>query len=120
LLRIPKDKRLPLIHGQKNHVLFSFIVSNDYIHFGELTVLPNQHSEFEEHKGEEVLRVLKGELLLRILDTDNPEMETKNASRDSYRAGENEKIFIPEGTKHRYVNLGDEPIKVFFAVAPKL
>lgn len=120
LLRIPKDKRLPLIHGEKNHVLFSFIVSSDYIHFGELTIPPNGYSEFEQHEGDEVIYALKGEVVIRISETDDPELERENAVRSSYRVREGEKMLIPEGIKHQYFNFSDEVTKTLFAIAPRL
>ncbi len=37
LIHIPQDKMLRLIHGKENHILVSFFVSNDFVHFGKDT-----------------------------------------------------------------------------------
>ena len=117
LTPIKPEDQLPLIHGKERHVLFSFVVSNDYMHLAVLTVPVSGLSELESHKGDEILAVLKGTLVVRVpADNDNP----KDATYASYQIKEGEKFFIPEGVRHQYMNFTNEEVKVYVAIGPGL
>ena len=68
LIHIPPDKTLKVIHGKKNHILVSFFVSNDFVHFGKMQIPKGIYSDPEIHKGDEVLFVLKGRLTVQVYD----------------------------------------------------
>jgi gentisate 1,2-dioxygenase len=119
LMVIRKDDHLHLIHGRKQHVLISMIVSNDYMHVGLITIPIGGYSEMETHPGDETLYALEGDLTVRTLKPNEKE-DKKSASHMSHRIEQGEKMLIPEGTQHQYINFTNAPIKIFFAVAPKL
>jgi len=117
LFHLTPQQRLPLIHGRDKHVLFSFIVSNDYMHIAVLTIPPGGHSEVESHKGDEALYVLEEDLVVRLV----PERESggkKTAVYESYHICCGEKCLIPEGIKHQYLNFTHKVVKVFVAIGP--
>ena len=68
LIHIPQDKMLRLIHGKENHILVSFFVSNDFVHFGTIQIPKGIYSDPETHKGDEVLFVLKGKLTVQVYE----------------------------------------------------
>jgi len=113
----PQDQ-LELLHGNIRHVLFSFVVSNDYMHLALLTVPVAGVSEFETHDGDEVINVLDGELCVRISSSE--EDRTDDATYPHVRLGTRERMFIPAGTRHQYLNFTNSPVKAYVAVAPRL
>lgn len=119
LVVIRGDNHLHLVHGQEQHVLVSMIVSNDFMNVGLLTIPVGGYSELERHSGDETLCALKGDLTVRTIGPDEPE-DKKSASYMSHQIQQGEKMLIPEDTQHQYINFTEEPIKVFFAVAPEL
>jgi quercetin dioxygenase-like cupin family protein len=119
LVVIRQDNHLHLIHGQEQHVLISMIVSNDFMNVGLLTIPVGGYSETESHPGDETLCALEGDLTVRTIEPDEKE-DKKSASHMSHRVEQGEKMLIPEGTQHQYINFTNAPIKIFFAVAPKL
>ena len=119
LIPITPDKHLHLIHGKEQHVLVSMIVSNDYLNVGLLTVPVNGRSDFETHAGDETLYVIEGELVVHTLKPGEV-YDEKSASHMSHLVHQDQKMLIPEGVRHRYLNFTNDPVKVYFAVAPKL
>ena len=119
LVVIRGDNHLHLIHGQEQHVLISMIVSNDFMNVGLLTIPVGGYSEMESHPGDETLYALEGDLTVRTLGPDEKEDE-KSASYMSHQIRQWEKMLVSEGIRHQYLNFTEEPVKVFFAVAPKL
>jgi len=118
LIVVRPEDRLPLIHGKNDHVLFDFIVSNDYFHIALMEIPPGKFSEVEQHSGDEALYVLEGELEIRLSD---PSSEQEGqALFDSHHISEGEPCFIPEGTAHQYYNFTDKMIRAFVAVGPGL
>ncbi|NJD04736.1 MAG: hypothetical protein FIA99_19530, partial [Ruminiclostridium sp.] len=63
---IRKNERMHVIHGEKRHMLLSFIVRNDYMNIAIMTLPKGVYSEWEVHEGDEVVVVLKGSLSIRI------------------------------------------------------
>ncbi|MFQ6066999.1 MAG: cupin domain-containing protein [bacterium] len=119
LVVIKQDNHLHLIHGQKRHVLVSIIVSNDYLSAGLLTIPVGGYSEMEIHSGDETLYALEGDLTVRTIGSEEKEDE-KSATHMSHLVEQGEKMLIPEGTRHQYLNFTNAPLRMFFAVAPKL
>ena len=118
LIHIPQDKMLRLIHGKENHILVSFFVSNDFVHFGTIRIPKGIYSDPETHKGDEVLFVLKGKLTVQVYeDTDE---EDTSVLHESYEILPEEQFLIPEGMKHRYLNFSNEIVEAVFGIAPEL
>ena len=119
LVAIREDNHLHLIHGQEQHVLISAIVSNDFLNVGLITIPVGGYSEMECHAGDETLYALQGDLTVRTKRPDEKE-EEESASFMSYQIHQSEKMLIPEGIEHQYLNFTDKVLKIFFAVAPRL
>lgn len=107
---------LNFIHGSEGHMLVSFAVSNDFIHFGSMTIPAGEPTDPEVHKGDEVFYVLEGSISIIITSSNENESVTK--SRFEVNCGEH--FLIPEGTCHRYLNLATKPVKLIFGIAPNL
>ncbi|MBM3705750.1 MAG: cupin domain-containing protein [Actinobacteria bacterium] len=118
LIHIPQDKMLKLIHGKDNHILVSFFVSNDFVHFGKIQIPVGIYSDPEVHGGDEVLFVLKGKLTVQVYEG-NDEEDT-SVLHESYEILAEEQFFIPEGAKHRYLNFSGEVVEAVFGIAPEL
>ena len=110
-------KMLRVIHGKKNHVLVSFFISNDFVHWGTMQIPAGIYSDHETHKGDEVLFIVKGKLSVEVSGKNNND---STVLHDSYEVDTGEKLIIPEGTKHRYLNFTDEIVEVLFGIAPEL
>lgn len=114
---IRKNERMHVIHGEKRHMLLSFIVRNDYMNIAIMTLPKGVYSEWEVHEGDEVVVVLKGSLSIRIpMSGENSE----DAVYRSYKVDKGEKFYIPEGTSHQYINFCNDTVEAYIAVAPNL
>src|SRR4030042_1565348 len=118
LIHIPQDKMLRLIHGKENHILVSFFVSNDFVHFGTIQIPKGIYSDPETHKGDEVLFVLKGKLTVQVYE--EADEEDTSVLHESYEILPEEQFLIPEGMKHRYLNFSNEVVEAVFGIAPEL
>ena len=118
LIHIPPDKMLRLIHGKQNHILVSFFVSNDFVHFGKIQIPRGVYSDPEKHKGDEVLFVLKGRLTVQVYEEEDE--EDASVLHESYEILPEEQFLIPEGMKHRYLNFSNDVVEAVFGVAPEL
>jgi quercetin dioxygenase-like cupin family protein len=119
LIHITPADHLHLIHGADQHVLVSLIVSNEYVTLGLITIPPGGYSEIEDHDGEEALAVLQGTLVVRTFKP-GEELDLEKASHMSLTVRCGEKLFLPFGVKHCYKNFGEDVVKAYFAVAPRL
>jgi len=117
LVCIPPDKSLNVIHGKKNHILISFFVSNDYLHFGILQIPQGTYSDPEEHKGDEVIFVIKGKLTVQTYEKG---YDDKSLLHSTYDIAKEEQFLIPEGVRHRYLNFSKGVVKAVFGIAPAL
>lgn len=114
---IKPDQTLEVIHGNKKHILVSFAISNDFIHFGMMTIPSGVISDPEVHKrGDEVFYVLEGSISVIITSAN----ENKSVSKSRFEVNQGERFLIPEGIYHRYLNLSKEPVKLIFGIAPEL
>jgi len=118
LIHIPQDRMLKLIHGKENHILVSFFVSNDFVHFGKIQIHSGIYSDPEKHKGDEVLFVLKGKLTVQVYE--NGQEDDTSVLHESYEILPEEQFLIPEGAKHRYLNFSGEVVEAVFGIAPQL
>ena len=116
MIVIKSENTLDFIHGSKNHMLISFAVSNDYIHFGSVTIPSGVCSDKEVHEGDEVLYVLKGTVSVVCANSS----ETGSVTKSRHEVNQGEHFLIPENTVHRYFNLTNNLTKIIFAIAPKL
>ena len=114
---IRRNERMHVIHGQKRHMLLSFIVRNDYMNIAVMTLPIGVYSELEAHGGDEVVVVLKGTLSIRI---PSPGENSEDAVYRSYKVEKGEKFYIPEGTSHQYINFCNDTVEAYLAVAPDL
>jgi mannose-6-phosphate isomerase-like protein (cupin superfamily) len=118
LVIIRPEDQLALLHGKDRHVRFSFVVSNDYMHLAVLAVPVAGVSEFETHEGDEVVNVLEGELCVRI--SASADERSDDATYPHVRLNRREKMLIPAGTRHQYLNFTNGVVKAYVAVAPRL
>lgn len=118
LVILRPDNRLTLIHGRERHILFSFLVSNDYMNVAIVSIPVATTSEVEKHKGDEVINVLEGELCVRICNAgDGIKGET---AFPHLRIRKRETMLIPEGVSHQYINFSNDVVKAYVAIAPRL
>ncbi len=117
LKRIRPDERLCLIHGQENHILVSFLVSNNLVNMGEIAIPVQGYSDAEVHRGDEALYVTQGTLTVRVYENSSAD---ESVSQRGYNILEGQKFLIPQDTKHQYLNFTDQAVKAVFAVAPNL
>ena len=110
-------EQLPLIHGKERHVLFSFVVSNDYVNVALLEVPVGGISESETHKGDELVYVLEGDLVVQLEETGQ---DQRTAVSSCHHIFQGEKCFIPGGIPHKYFNFTTKPIKAFLVIGPGL
>jgi mannose-6-phosphate isomerase-like protein (cupin superfamily) len=118
LVIIRPNDQLALLHGRERHVLFSFVVSNDYMHLALLTVPVAGVSEFETHGGDEVINVLEGELCVRV--SASADERSDDATYPHFKLGNREKMLIPAGVRHQYMNFTNDVVKAYLAIGPRL
>jgi len=116
ILVIKPKETLDVIHGSQNHMLVSFAVSNDFIHFGSLTIPSGVKTDPEVHQGDEVFYVLEGSVSVVI----NSPKEKESVSKSRFEMNCGQRFLIPEGTYHSYLNLSTKPAKLIFGIAPDL
>jgi len=115
---IRKNEGLDLIHGKDNHILVSFFVSNDFLHVGTMTIPANGLSDFEVHKGDEVIYVIEGAVSLLVQEDRGGKAPSLSRTRTEARKGE--RLLVPEGYRHQYFNSGEGAAKLLFTIAPGL
>ena len=113
---IKPGQTLDVIHGSKNHMLVSFAVSNDFIHFGLMTIPSGVVTDPEVHSGDEVFYVLEGSISV-IIDSSN---QNESVTKSRFEVNCGERFLIPERVSHRYFNHCTVLTKLIFGIAPKL
>lgn len=116
MIHIPKEKFFHMICGTNNFIRRSFTVSNDYLHTSLASILPGGISDYEQHKGDEIVNVISGEINVIISD----EEDDSSVSAQSFNLREDEKILIPEGYKHRFLNLHGSSVIFYSCIAPEI
>jgi mannose-6-phosphate isomerase-like protein (cupin superfamily) len=114
ILVIKPTETLDLIHGKNAHVLVSFAISNDLIHFGSMTIPAGVLSDPERHAGDEVLYALEGNVSIVI----GAEGQNPSVSKSRFEVKQGERFLIPENTEHRYLNTSARSVKIIFGIAP--
>jgi quercetin dioxygenase-like cupin family protein len=97
------------IEGNHKHVLTGLILSTDQLTVGKVFLLPGQESEIEVHGGDESLYLLQGNLTISV--------EASGAS-PWYELKPGDGFYLPEGVRHQYQNISNEPAVALFGVAP--
>jgi quercetin dioxygenase-like cupin family protein len=90
--------------------LVGITVSTEHLTVGTLSLLPGQHSDPEEHGGDETIYVLEGVLNVRTWSSDG--------SSGWHELHPGDGFYCPAGTSHRYSNIGDGIVRAAFGVAP--
>lgn len=118
MVALRSENRLNLISGKERHIFYSFMVSNDYMNVAIATIPIATTSEIEKHNGDEVINVLEGELCVRIV---NPGDGMKGETAFPHmRVRNRESLLIPAGVSHQYINISNDVIKAYMAIAPRL
>ena len=99
---------LHLLQGDATPVCVSLYVATDKLTMGRLTLLPGVSSVIETHPGDEVAVVTEGRVNMLLPDT---KAWFEMHVRDGF--------FTPEGVRHQYYNMSDQPATLVFGVAPK-
>lgn len=94
--------------GTKNPTLVSLFVSTDDMTVSMIELGGGKMADIEAHPGDEAIFATRGQLNVYLPDT-----------FDWYELHPKDSLFIPEGTRHQYCNMSDEPVEFFFAVAPR-
>jgi NitT/TauT family transport system permease protein len=92
------------------HALVGIVVSTEHLTVGTLSLLPGQHSDSEEHGGDETIYVLEGVLNVRTWS---------DGSQGWHELHPGDGFYCPSGTPHRYSNIGSGIVKAVFGVAPR-
>jgi mannose-6-phosphate isomerase-like protein (cupin superfamily) len=116
IIHVPREKFFHFVCGEHNFIRRSFIVSNDYVHTSLVKMFSGSISDQETHQGDEVVNVIQGEMNVEIAK----EEKDKSVSAESFNIREQEKMFIPEGYTHRFLNLHGRPVLFYSCIAPKL
>jgi quercetin dioxygenase-like cupin family protein len=119
LIPITPADHLHLVHGRDQHVLVSVIVSNEHVTLRLLTIPPGGWSEIEGHDGEEALALLEGTLVIRTF-APGEENDREKTSQLSLTVHPGEKAYLPKGVKHSYKNFGEDVVRAYVAVAPRM
>ena len=90
--------------------LVGITISTEHLTVGTLSLLPGQHSDPEEHGGDETMYVLEGILNVRTGTDGSPGWHELHPGDGFY---------CPAGTSHRYSNVGDGIVRAAFGVAPR-
>jgi len=116
IIPVPKEKYFCLVCGKKNFIRRCFIVSNDYVHTSLVKMLCDSISDYEIHEGDEVINVLEGNMNVEILTGE----KGASVSSESFDLKPEEKMFIPENFRHRFLNLHSDSVLFYSCIAPKL
>jgi len=95
------------MEGTARHVLVGHLISTRFLTVGEAHLLPAQQSDVFEHAGIKTLYVLEGTLNVQL-----PEQESWIEARAA------DGVYLPAGTRHRFLNFTTEPVKALFQIVP--
>jgi quercetin dioxygenase-like cupin family protein len=104
----PAD-RLWRLSGQERLTPVGIIASTEHLTVGTIDLHPGQHTDAEDHAGDESLYVVEG-----CLNISTP----GNDGQRWFELQAGDGFFLPEGTSHSYYNISATTAKVVFGVAP--
>ncbi|MCB0208574.1 MAG: cupin domain-containing protein [Anaerolineae bacterium] len=97
------------MEGRDNPILVGLLAATEHLTVGQITLMPGQQSDVQQHAGDESLYVLEGTLNMRLPDNDGQRWFELNPQDGFY---------IPQGVPHHYYNISDQPVRLIFGVAP--
>jgi quercetin dioxygenase-like cupin family protein len=97
------------LEGDKDPIFVALLAATEHLTVGMIHLLPGQKSAVQVHGGDESLYLLSGTLNMRLPDSEGQRW-FELAPQDGF--------FIPQGASHQYYNLGDQPVRLIFGVAP--
>lgn len=115
----PMPPREPTLHHRREsdvlwrldgEALTGIIVSTENLTVGSTSLMPGKRSAVEAHGGDECVFVTEGTLNVRTFDA-------PGTGWIELHPGDG--FFCPEGISHQYFNVGDQPAKAIFGVAPR-
>jgi quercetin dioxygenase-like cupin family protein len=95
--------------GHANPVPAALFVSTEHLTAGRIDLLPGRATESHAHEGDEGIHVSRGILNIEILDGSRPNWLELHPGDGAY---------LPAGTPHAYHNIGGDPVRFHFGVAP--
>jgi mannose-6-phosphate isomerase-like protein (cupin superfamily) len=114
---ITPDKAIHVINGISRRMLFSFFVSNDFIHAGIITMPANFESDDQCHKGDQLIYGVDGKISIIIKDES---FDTNSVSVERVEIEPQDRFFVPENIRYCCVNSGNSAAKAVFFIAPEL
>ena len=115
----PTPIREPTLHHRKESdvlwrldgdALVGIIVSTEHLTMGSISLMPGKRSAVEAHGGDECVYVTDGVLGVRTFDS---------FGTGWLELSPGDGFYCPEGVSHQYFNVGDEPARAVFGVAPR-
>lgn len=109
-IRVLRDEDiLWRLEGGRQQAVVGILASTEHLTVGTLRLAPGASTDVQSHAGAEGLYVREGTLNLRLPETDGQSW-FELAPKDGF--------YLPQGTPHRYYNVGDRPLELIFGVAP--
>jgi quercetin dioxygenase-like cupin family protein len=109
LHKISEQNLLLELRGANPKAIIENFVSTENLRAGRILLPPGSHLPAEIHSGDEALYVEAGELFIHIPETPGEtwfELHPKDG------------FYLPSGVSHEYHNMGDQPARILFGVAP--
>ena len=95
--------------GATRPVPAALLVSTEHLTAGRVDLLPGQTTEPQVHAGDEGLHVASGVLNVEIRDGGRPNWLELHPGDGAY---------LPAGVSHAYHNIGGDPVRFHFGIAP--
>jgi quercetin dioxygenase-like cupin family protein len=96
------------IEGRDHQTPVAVLVSTVHLTVGRVDLLPGERTDWSRHAGDESLYVIDGALHVRT--------RGERAGWFELRPGDG--FYLPADTDHEYRNLGPDPVRFVFGVAP--
>jgi quercetin dioxygenase-like cupin family protein len=111
LYKISEQDLLLELRGANPKAILENFVSSENLRAGRIHLPPGSHIPAETHSGDEALYVEAGHLFIHIPETPG-ETWFELHSKDGF--------YLPSGVGHEYHNMGDQPARILFGVAPNV
>jgi quercetin dioxygenase-like cupin family protein len=107
LAAVGPDTALHFVHGSRRPMLVSILSSSSQLTAGTFSLAAGRRSEPEQHRGDEVVYALSGQLHVHLTERG-----------DWFELDPLDCLYIPEGMPHEYWSYGTCPVAAVFCVAP--
>ena len=97
------------LEGEEERTLVGILVSTEHLTVARVDLYPGQHSPLQAHAGDESLYLLQGTLNVHV-----PE----NEGTKWFECKPGDGFYLPEGVKHQYHNVTDQPVRFLCGIAP--